>query len=220
MSNQTRIREYFEKEAGDFDAAYRAPGEMKDFIRRLSYAYNQRPIQGRLRALLELVGDRLEGAHILEVGCGPGFYSIELAKKGAHMSALDFSESMITAARINAQRAGVPVEFIRADFTSSCPSQTYDYVFATGVVEYIEPALQQNFLCRMAQLSKGIVIVSFPRRGTVHALVRQIWLRWFKGFRISFFDGPAIDELARATGLQELERRDVGILWVIKFRKI
>lgn len=50
---------------------------------------------------------------ILDVGCGPGRHSIELARRGFHVVGIDPSEAMIAAAKTRADEAGVQPEFIQ-----------------------------------------------------------------------------------------------------------
>jgi len=55
------------------------------------------------------------GEKALDAGCGTGTYSIELAKRGARVTALDASSEMIERARDNTEKAGASVDFIKAD---------------------------------------------------------------------------------------------------------
>lgn len=52
---------------------------------------------------------------ILDVGCGTGRHSIELAKRGYHMTGIDLSESQLARAREKAAEEQVSVEFLRHD---------------------------------------------------------------------------------------------------------
>jgi SAM-dependent methyltransferase len=51
------------------------------------------------------------GAHILDVGCGFGRHSIELAQRGFDVLGLDPAAAMIAAANQRARQAGVAVQF-------------------------------------------------------------------------------------------------------------
>lgn len=51
------------------------------------------------------------GARVLDVGCGPGRHSIELAGRGHHVLGIDPSPAMIEAARSRAAKAGVAPKF-------------------------------------------------------------------------------------------------------------
>lgn len=216
---QNKTQQYFEKEFSDFDASYKEGRGIKDIIRRLAYTYNKKAIKDRLNALLTLVGDKIHNLKILEIGCGPGVYSIELAKKGAAVTALDYSGGMIEAAKKNALNHNVSINFILNDFFSWNTNSTYDYIFATGVIEYIEPIQQLQFLRKMASLSNDYVIISFPKKFVLHAILRWVWLVFFKRVKVSFFSNKKISFLSKQAGFMETDRIDIGILWVIKFCK-
>ena len=52
---------------------------------------------------------------ILDIGCGTGRHSIELAKRGYNVTGIDLSECMLEMAKQKAKVAKVKVEFIKAD---------------------------------------------------------------------------------------------------------
>lgn len=52
---------------------------------------------------------------ILDIGCGTGRHSIELARRGWTVTGIDLSESQLAGARRKAEAAGVEVEFLRRD---------------------------------------------------------------------------------------------------------
>lgn len=57
----------------------------------------------------------LNGKKCLEVGCGSGFLSILMAKKGAKVTAADISKAPVAAARTNARENNADVQVIRSD---------------------------------------------------------------------------------------------------------
>ena len=56
-------------------------------------------------------------ARLLDMGCGTGRHSVELAKRGYVMTGVDLSDGMLDEARRAAEQAGVEIEFIQADAT-------------------------------------------------------------------------------------------------------
>ncbi len=59
----------------------------------------------------------LPGKTVLELGCGTGTNSVELARRGYAVTAVDLIEAPIQRARTRAQSAGVKVDFRVGDLT-------------------------------------------------------------------------------------------------------
>lgn len=81
-----------------------------------------------------------KGMSILDIGCGTGRHSIELAKRGFRVTGLDFSAAMLGKARKKAMDANVDVEWMEADATDFKLDRVYDAAIclcegAVGLVE-------------------------------------------------------------------------------------
>jgi SAM-dependent methyltransferase len=63
---------------------------------------------------------------ILDMGCGTGRHSIELAKRGFRVTGVDLSTGMLDQARAKAAGAGVEVEFVEADATKWVAKEPFD----------------------------------------------------------------------------------------------
>ncbi|OPY48091.1 MAG: bifunctional 3-demethylubiquinone-9 3-methyltransferase/ 2-octaprenyl-6-hydroxy phenol methylase [Methanosaeta sp. PtaU1.Bin028] len=66
------------------------------------------------------------GSSILDIGCGTGRHSIELAKRGYAVIGLDLSSEMLSRAAAAAKSAGVNVNWIRANAAKFSPPGKYD----------------------------------------------------------------------------------------------
>lgn len=66
------------------------------------------------------------GASILDMGCGTGRHSVELALRGFRMTGVDLSSGMLAQARAAATAAGVEVEWIEADATEFVTDRHFD----------------------------------------------------------------------------------------------
>ncbi len=66
------------------------------------------------------------GGSVLDVGCGTGRHSVELARRGYAVTGLDLSSEMLAQAAAAAKAAAVDVEWIRSDATSFSLPNKYD----------------------------------------------------------------------------------------------
>lgn len=85
----------------------------------------------------------------LDIGCGPGNYSIELAKKGFLVKAMDFSEPMLARAKVKAQKQGVAdkIDFLAGDiYKLPFLTKSFDVILCLGVFQTLslpEKAIKQ-----------------------------------------------------------------------------
>ena len=73
----------------------------------------------------------VEGANLLDLGCGTGDMSILLSKKGANVTALDISSEMLALASHKASKAHARVFYTCQDMTSFSTGVIYDTVVST-----------------------------------------------------------------------------------------
>jgi SAM-dependent methyltransferase len=66
------------------------------------------------------------GCSILDVGCGTGRHTIELARRGYKVTGVDISAGMLAEAERAAKRAGVKVELVRTDATDFKSAKEFD----------------------------------------------------------------------------------------------
>lgn len=73
----------------------------------------------------------IEGAHLLDLGCGTGDIAVLLSKKGANVTALDISPEMLALASHKASNAHARVFYTCQDMTSFSTGMAYDTVVST-----------------------------------------------------------------------------------------
>lgn len=111
-------------------------------------------LQAPIAAALFRATDLAPGSHVLDIGCGSGETSFELARQvggGGHVTGIDVSAPLLALARQRAP-AGAPVHFVEGDATvyPFAPASA-DLLFSrNGVMFFADPA--QSF----ANMRKGL----------------------------------------------------------------
>jgi ubiquinone/menaquinone biosynthesis C-methylase UbiE len=81
-------------------------------------------------ALLELLGP-VAGLRVLDVACGHGRITRELARRGADVTGIDISAGLISKARETEQNEPLGIRYIRADVTTSAVLGNAEFDAAT-----------------------------------------------------------------------------------------
>ncbi len=66
------------------------------------------------------------GARVLDLGCGPGLYALDLASRGVRVHGVDVSRRSVAHARAEAARRGVPATFEVGDYLHAELAGPYD----------------------------------------------------------------------------------------------
>ncbi|MDK6421867.1 class I SAM-dependent methyltransferase, partial [Aerococcus urinae] len=69
-----------------------------------------------------------EGLKILDMACGDGRLTLELAKAGYDVTGMDLSEEMLAIAQAEMQEAGIYIPYFQADMRSFKTETSYDLI--------------------------------------------------------------------------------------------
>jgi SAM-dependent methyltransferase len=85
---------------------------------------------------IEREAPQLRGKHLLEVGCGMGFDSVEFLRRGVRVTATDLTESAVRLARRHFELESLQPEDVHVENVLSLtfPDATFDAVWANGVL--------------------------------------------------------------------------------------
>jgi len=115
--------------------------------------------------LLGCVPDDLRGARLLDAGCGTGALSVEAARRGAHVVAIDLSPTLVNLARERTPRdlGGGRIDFHVGDMMDAGLGE-FDYVVAMdSLIHYKAPDMARVVAAFAARAHAGIAFTFAPR---------------------------------------------------------
>ena len=150
----------------------------------------------------------LEGRSILEVGCGRGATLLELARRGAGVVGLDYSEEALAVCRGLQTERGIKGQatFVNSDARKlPFEAETFDFVFSVGLVEHFEnPAAILEEQHRVLRTG-GYLLVQVPQKYSLYTAVKKVMIRlgkWPYGAWETEFSDREISALVSAAGLE------------------
>jgi len=149
------------------------------------------------------------GAKVLEVASGPGYLSIELARLGFQVTALDISNTFVAIAQDNARRAGLEFDVQQGD-VARIPFDTDSFeliVCQAAFKNFSEPLRALNEMHRVLRPGGTAVIQDLSKDASASEIdreVRQMQLSPFNTFTTKFILGTMLRR--RAYSPRDFER--------------
>ena len=164
----------------------------------------------------------VEGARVLEVAPGPGYFAIELAQLGhCEITGLDMSKTFVEIAQRNAAQAGVHAEF-RLGSASDMPfeSNQFDFLFCRAAFKnFSEPVRALQEMYRVLKPGGRVLIIDLRRDAPLELINKEIAgmnLGFFNAFltRMAFrfmllkraYTKPEFEQLLAQTGFRSAAR--------------
>src|SRR5947209_12163955 len=122
------------------------------------------------RELLQVLAPQ-PGDRILDVGCGTGRLTAEIASYGAEVVGIDYSPTMISQARAN-----YPI--LRFDTEDACNMPyhgEFDAVFSNAALHWMQPAEEAAAAMSRALKTGGRLVAELGGRGNIQILVHSAY---------------------------------------------
>ncbi len=112
--------------------------------------------------LLSWLPQTLQGARLLDAGCGTGALSVEAARRGAIVTAIDLSPTLINLARERTPR-DLAIDFRVGDMTSPALGH-FDFIVAMdSLIHYCAPDMAAAVAALAARAEQSVLFTFAPR---------------------------------------------------------
>jgi 2-polyprenyl-6-hydroxyphenyl methylase/3-demethylubiquinone-9 3-methyltransferase len=159
------------------------------------------------------------GAHVrvLDVGCGNGAVTAQVAQRGSKVLGIDMSETGIQLARRNCPNARFEVMPADAYLLRNLDEEPFDLVYSLEVIEHLYQVPSFIEGCFAATRRGGTFICSTPYHGYAKNLMIALTDGWDKhhssgvdGEHIQFFSRKSLSRLLEKIGFRDLKFRGAG----------
>ncbi|MCU0620796.1 MAG: magnesium protoporphyrin IX methyltransferase [Gemmatimonadales bacterium] len=181
---RARIEEYFDRTAAEAWARLTSDAPVSRIRTTV------RKGRTRMRATLaEWLPADLTGMRILDAGCGPGQFAVELARRGAEVVAVDLSRTLVelAEARLPADLGPGRVRFRAGDFLDPAHGQ-FDYVVAMDSLIHYRADDAAAALGRLSARTRRGMLFTFAPRTPLLAAMHAVGQLFPRGHR-----SPAVE---------------------------
>jgi magnesium-protoporphyrin O-methyltransferase len=144
------------------------------------------------QTLLSWLPQDMRGARLLDAGCGTGALAVDAARRGADVTAVDISPTLIgiAARRIPVDVSQRAIQFIAGDMLDPSLGR-FDFVVAMDSVIHYRPAEVTRMIAGLAARTSHSLLVTFAPRTPALALMHAVGRTFPRGNR-----APAIEPVS------------------------
>jgi magnesium-protoporphyrin O-methyltransferase len=162
--------------------------------------------------LLSWLPANMSGARLLDAGCGTGALSIEAARRGARVVAIDLSPTLVSVARerIPADLDSTAVEFRSGDMLDP-KLGSFDFVVAMDSLIHYRPGDTCRIVAGLAARTGEALLVTFAPKTPALAVMHAVGRLFPRGDRAPAIEPVAEQKLRKLLMSEEsLERWQLG----------
>src|SRR5579863_3499419 len=165
-------------------------------------------------------GQLAQGSAVLEVAPGPGYFCIELAKRGPYnITGLDLSHTFVKMAAKKAAESGVKVDFQQGSASNlPFPAASFDFLLCRAAFKnFAKPVAALQEMCRVLRPGGRGLIIDLKGNASPDEISRQVEameLSWFNRIMTKLAFKTML--LKRAYTKEQFQE----MLWECKFSKV
>jgi len=152
----------------------------------------------------------LEGAKVLDVGCGGGILTEAMARRGAQVTGIDLSEKALRVAELHLNESGLKVTYQKAS-VEDCAGE-FDIVTCMELLEHVPDPASMVSACARLVRPGGRVFFSTINRNPKSYLLAVVGAEYVLGLLpkgthdyMRFIKPSELSRSTRAAGLRTLE---------------
>jgi ubiquinone/menaquinone biosynthesis C-methylase UbiE len=161
------VQQYWNEYINDIEVAHSEIGTKEFFDEIEAYRYQKLAYLPRVVSF-----QSYKGKKVLEIGCGVGIDSLQFARAGADLTAIDLTPNAIKLARQNLEVHGYQATFINANAEAlDFPDNHFDVVYSNGVLHHTprpEKAIAE--VLRVLKPGGEAVILLYKKHSWMHLL--------------------------------------------------
>lgn len=163
--------------------AYKGMG-MEGGVARWYDRTTRRDMPEYLELAARIAGLTPPAGEVLEIAPGPGFLSIEMARRGLRVKAVDISKTFVEIAGRNAANEGVKLELVHGDAASlPVADASVDFVVCRGAFKnFTQPVKAMSEMRRVLKPGGTALLIDMRREASlrdVHPYVERMGIGWW-----------------------------------------
>lgn len=163
----------------------------EDWILKRSIIFNKDLVRLtfiEIERMLKLLGNVQDIHQVLDLCCGIGRHSIQLARHGFSVTGVDITKPYLDIARVNAEKANLPIQFVQSDMQDFCRPNSFDLIVnlctSFGYLNDIEDDIKVLRNMYTSLTAKGRFVIEILGKEVIAATFQKHQELEFDGYKV------------------------------------
>jgi 2-polyprenyl-3-methyl-5-hydroxy-6-metoxy-1,4-benzoquinol methylase len=204
MKDEQGVKDFFSDYAEDFDSIY-GDGKPRNLFNRITDKLFRQSMYERYKRTIDFLTNS-DVKTVLDVGCGSGRYSLDLAKNGMIVTGVDLAQKMLNIAQSNSQKAGFENNtYIVGSYFDVKIDKKHDAAILMGLFDYISNP--EELFSKLKKDTGKYILASFPKPGGILGWQRKIRYN-MRNCQLFYYSKESLEELMSASDISNYEIQD------------
>lgn len=205
MKDEQGVKDFFSGYAEDFDSIY-GDGKPRNLFNKLMDKLFRQAMYERYKRTIAFLSSNDNVQTVLDVGCGSGRYSVDLARNGMSVTGIDLAQEMLDIATKNSNELGFDQNnFIAGSYFDIDISNKHDASILMGLFDYISNP--DELFAKLRKDTGKFILASFPKSGGFLAWQRKIRYNR-RNCQLFYYSKASIVSLMKNAGIEKYQIQD------------